>query len=47
MDREDIHVKLQNDLISLIRVLDHCITEIDSYYYLAIKEKMLSGSTNN
>lgn len=47
MDREDIHEKLQNDLISLIRVLDHCMSEIDSYYCQAMKEKMLAGSTNN
>lgn len=47
MDREDMHEKLQNDLISLMRVLDYCMSEIDIFYYRYVKQKLLSMSNDN
>ena len=47
MDREKLHVLLQEDLLSLIRVLDFCMTEIDLLYCKVVKERMLSSSNNN
>lgn len=47
MDRDKYHQQLQSDLISLIRVLDECMEEIDSFYTKAMKERMLCSSNNN
>ncbi len=41
------HIKMQNDLIKLIKVLDDCIEGIDSFYCYVRKKQMLAGSNNN
>ena len=42
-----MHIKMQEDLLDLIRVIDGCIEEMDKFYFYAMKKQMLSGSTNN
>ena len=41
------HIRMQQDLIELIRVIDDCMAEMDKFYFYAMKRKMLAGSTNN
>ena len=41
------HIRMQQDLIELIRVIDDCMAEMDKFYFYAMKRKMLVGSTNN
>ena len=41
------HIKMQNDLIKLIKVLDDCIEGIDSFYCYVRKKQMLAGSNND
>ena len=41
------HIKMQRDLIRLIRVLDDCIENVDSFYCYTMKKQFLATSTNN
>lgn len=41
------HVKLQEKLIKLVKVIDDCIENLDSFYCYTIKKAMLSGSNEN
>lgn len=41
------HIKMQNDLIRLIKVIDECIENIDSFYCYTLKRQMLAGSNQN
>ena len=41
------HIKIQQDLIDLIRVIDDCMEEMDKFYFYAMKRRMLAGSTDN
>ena len=41
------HIRMQQDLIELIRVIDDCMAEMDKFYFYAMKRKLLAGSTNN
>lgn len=41
------HILLQEKLLKLVKVLDNCIENIDSFYCYTIKKTMLSGSTDN
>ncbi|MBS4759317.1 MAG: hypothetical protein KHX03_01295 [Clostridium sp.] len=41
------HIKMQNDLIRLIRVLDDCIENVDNFYCYTMKKQFLATSTNN
>lgn len=47
-DEETIkHIKLQEDLIRLMAVLDDCIDGLDKFYYYAKTREMLELSTDN
>ncbi len=41
------HIKMQQDLIKLMKVIDDCIEGLDNFYYYAKKKEMLSLSNNN
>ncbi len=41
------HMKMQQDLIELIKVIDNCLEEMDKFYFYAMKKRILSTSTNN
>ena len=41
------HMKMQQHLIELIKVIDDCMEEMDKFYFYAMKKRMLAGSTNN
>ena len=41
------HIKMQHDLIRLIKVLDECLENIDSFYCYTLKKQMLAGSNQN
>ncbi len=41
------HMKMQQDLIELMKVIDDCMEEMDKFYFYAMKKRMLAGSTNN
>ena len=41
------HIKMQRDLIQLIRVLDDCIENVDNFYCYTMKKQFLATSTNN
>lgn len=40
-------INMQKDLLKLIRVLDDCIENLDSFYYYTMKKQMLAGSNQN
>ncbi len=39
--------EIQNNLIRLIKVLDECLENIDSFYCYTLKKQMLAGSNQN
>lgn len=41
------HIKRQEDLIKLIKVIDDCMESMDKLYYFAKTKQMLSLSNNN
>jgi hypothetical protein len=47
MPEEIINEKFQRDLISLIKVLDECMDEIENIHERAIKDRMLASSCDN
>lgn len=46
-ESSDEHVKMQNDLLKLIQVLDDCIENVDNFYCYAAKKQMLATSNSN
>lgn len=48
-NNEDLEkqVKMQEDLIHLMKVLDKCIESMDKFYYFAKTKQMLELSNNN
>lgn len=48
-NNEDLEkqVKMQEDLIHLMKVLDECIESMDKFYYFAKTKQMLELSNNN
>lgn len=41
------HIKMQEDLIRLMRVIDNCIENMDKVYYYAKTRQMLTLSNDN
>lgn len=41
------HRKMQEQLLKLVKVIDDCIENIDSFYCYTMKKAMLSGSNEN
>lgn len=39
--------EIQEKLLKLVKVLDDCIENIDSFYCYTLKKTMLAGSTDN
>jgi hypothetical protein len=44
---EQNHIKLQNDLIRLIKLLDECSENLDLLYYSIRKKELLDLSNDN
>lgn len=41
------HIKMQEDLIKLIKVIDGCIEEMDKFYFYTRKKQILACSNDN
>jgi len=41
------HIEMQKKLLKLVKVIDDCIENIDSFYCYTMKRSMLAGSTDN